>query len=85
MRKVYQVIYLKHNAPERVVGYITANSPRHALAMARHSSKYGDYDPDRLTVAEAPPNKIQEPQRKAPIKPEQMLLNLAMELLNDKR
>ena len=79
---VYQVIYLQHNAPERVVGYITGNSPRHALAMARHSPKYGDYDPDRLTVAEAPPKKPgQAPQRKAPMQPEQMLLKLARELL----
>lgn len=81
MSQVYQVIYLQHNAPERVVGYITGNSPRHALAIARHSPKYGDYDPDRLTVAVAPPKKPgQAPQRRTQMQPEQMLLKLAKEL-----
>lgn len=82
MSQVYQVIYLQHNAPERVVGYITGNSPRHALAIARHSPKYGDYDPDRLTVAVAPPKKPgQAPQKRTQMQPEQMLLKLAKELL----
>ena len=74
---------MQHNAPERVVGHITANSPRHALAMARHSPRYEHYDPDRLRVAVAPPKKtqIQAPQRRVPMEPEQMLLKLARVLV----